>query len=293
MKAGGTVEWTDFKKKPEKPKKKVTKKKKSNFSLVKFIAKIAGVLFLLGLVFFILVFIGVFGPVPSNQQLQDIKNPVASEVLSADGKVLGRYYVENRSSVKFSEISPNVIKALIATEDSRFYEHRGIDEIALMRVFVKSILLHDHSSGGGSTLRQQLAKNLYPRVNLEPISMPVNKIREGIIAYRIERIYSKEDILTLYLNTVPFAENIFGIEVAAERFFSKSPNELSIPEAATIIGMLKANNYYNPHSNPDRARERRNVVIDLMAKHEYISKTDAEKFKANPLVLKYSPISYT
>ena len=293
MKAGGTVEWTDFKKKPEKPKKKVTKKKKGNFSLVKFIAKIAGVLFLLGSVFFILVFIGVFGPVPSNQQLQDIKNPVASEVLSADGKVLGRYYVENRSSVKFNEISPNVIKALIATEDSRFYEHRGIDEIALMRVFVKSILLQDHSSGGGSTLSQQLAKNLYPRVNLGPISMPVNKIREGIIAYRMERIYSKEDILTLYLNTVPFAENIFGIEVAAERFFSKSPNELSVPEAATIIGMLKANNYYNPHSNPDRARERRNVVIDLMAKHEYISKTDAEKFKANPLVLKYSPISYT
>lgn len=293
MKAGGTVEWTDFKKKPEKPKKKVAKKKKSNFSLVRFIAKIAGVLFLLGALFFILVFVGTFGPVPSNQQLQDIKNPIASEVLSVDGKVLGRYYVENRSSVKFSEISPNVIKALVATEDSRFYEHRGIDEIALLRVFVKSILLQDHSSGGGSTLSQQLAKNLYPRVNLGPISMPVNKIREGIIAYRMERIYSKEDILTLYLNTVPFAENIFGIEVAAERFFSKSPNELSVPEAATIIGMLKANNYYNPHSNPDRARERRNVVVDLMAKHDYITKTEAEEFKADPLVLKYSPITYT
>ncbi|MBK6285446.1 MAG: transglycosylase domain-containing protein [Draconibacterium sp.] len=215
------------------------------------------------------------------------------EVLSSDGKVLGRYYVENRSSVKFNEISPNVINALVATEDSRFYEHRGIDEIALLRVFVKSILLQDHSSGGGSTLSQQLAKNLFPRVSLGPISMPVNKIREGIIAYRMERIYSKEDILTLYLNTVPFAENIFGIEVAAERFFSKSPNELNVPEAATIIGMLKANNYYNPHSNPDRAKERRNVVIDLMAKHEYISKTDAEKYKAIQLVLKYSPISYT
>jgi penicillin-binding protein 1A len=293
MKAGGTVEWTDFKKKPEKPKKKGAKNKKSNFSLVKFIAKIAGVLFLFGALFFILVFIGALGPVPSKQQLQVIKNPIASEVLSVDGKVLGRYYVENRSSVKFSEISPNVIKALVATEDSRFYEHRGIDEIALLRVFVKSILLQDHSSGGGSTLSQQLAKNLFPRVSLGPISMPVNKIREGIIAYRMERIYSKEDILTLYLNTVPFAENIFGIEVAAERFFSKSPNDLSVPEAATIIGMLKANNYYNPHSNPDRARERRNVVIDLMAKHDYISKPEAEEFKADPLVLKYSPITYT
>ncbi len=250
-------------------------------------------MFLLGALFFILVFIGALGPVPSKQQLQVIKNPIASEVLSSDGKVLGRYYVENRSSVKFNEISPNVINALVATEDSRFYEHRGIDEIALLRVFVKSILLQDHSSGGGSTLSQQLAKNLFPRVSLGPISMPVNKIREGIIAYRMERIYSKEDILTLYLNTVPFAENIFGIEVAAERFFSKSPNELNVPEAATIIGMLKANNYYNPHSNPDRAKERRNVVIDLMAKHEYISKTEAEKYKAIQLVLKYSPISYT
>lgn len=293
MKAGKTVEWTDFKKKPEKPKKKGSKKKKSNFSLVKFSAKVAGILFLLGTLFFVLVFIGALGPVPSKQELQVIKNPIASEVLSADGKILGRYYVENRSSVKFKEISPNVIKALVATEDSRFYEHRGIDEIALLRVFVKSILLQDHSSGGGSTLSQQLAKNLFPRVNLGPISMPVNKIREAIIAYRMERIYSKDDILTLYLNTVPFAENIFGIEVAAERFFSKSPIELSVPEAATIIGMLKANNYYNPHANPDRARERRNVVIDLMAKHDYISKVEAEEFKANPLVLKYSPITYS
>jgi penicillin-binding protein 1A len=295
MKAGGTVEWTDFKKKPEKPKKKgpKKKKKKGKFSMVKILATAAGVVFLLLSLLFILVFIGALGPVPSKQQLQIIKNPMASEVLSADGKILGRYYVENRSSVKFSEISPNAIKALVATEDARFYEHRGIDEIALMRVFVKSILLQDHSAGGGSTLSQQLAKNLFPRVDLGPMSMPVNKIREGIIAYRMERIYSKEDILTLYLNTVPFAENIFGIEVAAERFFSKLPSELSTPEAATIIGMLKANNYYNPHANPDRARERRNVVIDLMAKHNYISDVEAEKYKAEPLVLKYSPITYT
>ena len=294
--AGKVVEWTDFKQEPKKSKKPVrkgSKKEKGKFSLLKIITKIGGVLFLLGALFFILVFIGVFGPVPSKQQLTVIRNPMASEVYSVDGKVLGRYYVENRSSVKFEEISPNVIKALVATEDSRFYEHRGIDEIALLRVFVKSILLQDHSSGGGSTISQQLAKNLFPRVDLGPISMPVNKIREAIIAYRMERIYSKEDILTLYLNSVPFAENIFGIDVAAERFFSKSPIELNIPEAATIIGMLKANNYYNPHANPDRARERRNLVIDLMAKQDYISTIEAEEFKAKPLVLKYSPITYT
>lgn len=290
---GRTVEWTDFKSEPKKPKKKGNKKKKGKFSVVKLIARIAGALFFLVVLLFILVYIGVFGKVPSKQQLTVVRNPVASEVLSADGKVLGRYYIENRSNVKFKEISPNVIKALIATEDARFYEHRGIDEIALLRVFVKSILLQDRSSGGGSTLSQQLAKNLYPRVNLGPVSMPVNKMREAIIAYRMERIYSKEDILTLYLNTVPFAENIFGVDVAAERFFSKHPKDLSVPEAATIIGMLKANNYYNPHSNPDRARERRNVVIDQMAKHEFISVAEAEDFKAKPLVLKYSPITYT
>lgn len=290
---GSTVEWTDFKKQPEKQKKKGSKKNSGKPKLVKIIIGALALAIIFGALLFILVFIGLFGPVPSNQQLQDIKNPVASEVLSSEGKVLGRYYVQNRSYTRFDEISPNVVKALIATEDSRFYEHRGIDEIALLRVFVKSILLFDRSSGGGSTLSQQLAKNLYPRVNLGPLSMPVNKLREAIIAYRMERIYTKEEILTLYLNTVPFSENIFGIEVAAERFFSKSPKDLQIHEAAVLVGLLKANNYYNPHNNPERAKERRNVVIDLMTKNEYISKAKAEEYKSKPLVLKYSPITYS
>jgi penicillin-binding protein 1A len=161
-----------------------------------------------------------------------------------------------------------------------------------MRVFVKSILLFDRSSGGGSTISQQLAKNLYPRVNLGPLSMPVNKLRESIIAYRMERVYKKNEILTLYLNTVPFSENIFGIEVAAERFFSKSPKNLDVQEAAVLIGLLKANNYYNPHNNPERARERRNVVIELMKKNAYLTAEQAEMYKAKSLVLKYSPITY-
>lgn len=279
--------------KPPNNKKGDSKKRAGKFGLWKITLHTFAILFFLAILFFVFVFIGLFGPVPSNQQLQDIKNPVASEVLSADGKVLGRYYVQNRSYTKFDEISPNVVKALIATEDSRFYEHRGIDEIALLRVFVKSIVLFDRSSGGGSTLSQQLAKNLYPRVNLGPLSMPVNKLREAIIAYRMERIYTKEEILTLYLNTVPFSENIFGIEVAAERFFSKSPKDLKVHEAAVLVGLLKANNYYNPHNNPERAKERRNVVIDLMAKNDYITKAQAEEFKSKSLVLKYSPITYS
>ncbi len=239
-----------------------------------------------------MIFLGILGPVPSKKQLHEINNPVASEVYSSDGKILGRYYVENRSNVSYEEISPNVINALIATEDARFYEHRGIDEIALLRVLFKSILLQKSSSGGGSTLSQQIAKNLFPRGNYGPLSMPVNKIRESIIAYRLERIYSKQEILALYLNTVPFAENVYGIEVAAERFFSKTPKNLDVDEAAILIGMLKANNYYNPRTHPERSKGRRDVVIDQMAKYDYITTGQAEKYKSKPLKLKYRVISY-
>lgn len=280
------------KSKPTKKKKVGSKKKSGKLSFLKIALHSIAILIFLAILFFIFVFIGVFGPMPTKQQLQEINNPVASEVFSADGKVIGRYYIENRSDARFDEISPNIINALIATEDSRFYEHRGIDEIALFRVFVKSILLQNRSAGGGSTLSQQIAKNLYPRTDYGFFSLPVNKLREAIIAYRMERIYTKEEILTLYLNTVPFSENIFGIEVASERFFSKSPKNLEIQEAAVLVGMLKANNYYNPHNNPDRAKERRNVVLDQMAKNDFITTAEAEKYKAMPLVIKYSVITY-
>ena len=279
-------------KKPASRKKSKAGQTSKGRKIINLLLKTIVVLILLGTLFFTLVFLGVLGPVPTKKQLHEINNPVASEVFSADGKILGRYYIENRSNVAYDEISPNVINALIATEDARFYEHRGIDEIALMRVLVKSILLQKNSSGGGSTLSQQIAKNLFPRGNFGPLSMPVNKIRESIIAYRLERIYTKEEILALYLNTVPFAENIYGIEVAAERFFSKDPNNLDVDEAAVIVGMLKANNYYNPRTHPERAKGRRDVVIDQMAKYEYISAGQAEKYKEKPLKLKYRVISY-
>jgi penicillin-binding protein 1A len=280
------------KRKPTQRKKKGKQQDSKKFKFLKITGKIAAVLFLLGALFFILVFLGVFGPVPSKQQLHQINNPVASEVYSADGKIIGRYYVENRSNVTFDEISPNIINALIATEDSRFYEHRGIDELALLRVLVKSILMHNKSSGGGSTISQQIAKNLYPRVDYGPFSLPVNKLREAIIAYRLERIYDKHKILAMYLNTVPFAENIFGIEVASERFFSKKPAKLTVNEAAVLVGMLKANNYYNPRTHPERAKKRRNIVINQMVKYEYITEDEAKKYKGKPLDIKYRVISY-
>lgn len=257
-----------------------------------FLLKTAIALFLLAFLLFLIVYVGFTGPVPSTEELQKIKNPVATEVFANDGRLLGRYYIENRSNVSFDQISPNLINALIATEDSRFYHHRGIDEVALLRVFVKSVLLQNRSAGGGSTLSQQIVKNLYPRKSFGPLSMPINKLRESIVAYRLEKLYTKDEILTLYLNTVPFAENTFGVEVASERFFNKPPSKLDVHEAATLIGMLKANNSYNPRKNPERSLERRNVVIDQMQKYSYVSKAEAEMYKAEPLDLKYNLITY-
>jgi penicillin-binding protein 1A len=248
-------------------------------------------LFLL-LTLFALVYIGTFGQLPDSNTLVKIKEPVASEVYSKDNKLLGRFYTENRSNVNFREISPNLINALIATEDSRFYEHRGIDEWALLRVVVKTIFLVDRSSGGGSTLSQQIAKNIFGRKNYGPLTIPVSKIRESIIAYRLERLYSKEEILTLYLNTVPFGENTFGIELAAERFFSVRPSNLTIPQAATLVGMLKANNYYNPRTNPEHSILRRNTVISQMAKNKYITPAQAKIYSNAPLGLKYNYLVY-
>lgn len=279
-----------------KTKTSTRKKGSSNKSLGRrvffFLLKAGIALFLLGFLLFLIVYVGFTGPVPSSEELQKIKNPVSTEVYAADGRILGRYYIENRSNVSFDQISPNVINALIATEDSRFYHHTGIDEIALLRVFLKSVLLQDHSSGGGSTLSQQVAKNLYPRKSFGPLTMPVNKLRESIIAYRLEKLYTKDEILTLYLNTVPFAENTYGIGVASERFFNKPPSKLKVPEAATLVGMLKANNSYNPRKNPERSLDRRNVVIDQMLKYNYISVGEAKLYKAEPLNLTYNLITY-
>jgi penicillin-binding protein 1A len=248
--------------------------------------------FFLMSVLFILVYIGTFGELPDAETLMKIKEPVATEVLSQDGKVLGRYYVENRSSVTFKNISPNVINALISTEDARFYEHRGIDEWAVLRVFIKTIFMAHRSSGGGSTLSQQIAKNIFGRDNWGPLTLPVSKIRESIIAYRLEKLYSKNEILSLYLNTVPFGENTYGIGTAAERYFSTTPAKLTVPQAATLVGLLKANNAYNPRLYPERSLQRRNTVIHQMQKYNYLKEVDAMRYSQQPLGLKYSYLVY-
>lgn len=250
-----------------------------------------GVIFLscfLAITFFYqLVRLGAFGGIPNEQELSSINNYVASEVYSADSKLLGKYFIQERTHASYEEISPYIINGLIATEDARFFEHEGVDNRSLMRVLFKTLLLQDESSGGGSTISQQLAKNLFPRQNYGRISLAVNKIKEAIIAQRLEKVYSKKEILTLYLNTVSFGDNAFGIETAAERFFSKDSDEVNIQEAAVLVGMLKATHSYNPRLFPKNANRRRNVVLRQMEKYDYLKSEEADSLVQTPLVLKY------
>lgn len=242
-----------------------------------------GVLFLTAL----LVYSGLLGPLPGYPELRAIRNYNASEVYSEDGVLLGKYFIENRINADLEEISPNIIHALVATEDARFFEHSGIDLRAGLRVLVKSILLSDESSGGGSTLSQQLAKNLYPRREYMMLSMLVNKLREMFIARRLEKVYTKEELLRLYLNTVSFSENIYGIKVASQRFFNKAPGELNVEEAAVLVGMLKATTYYSPVRHPERALQRRNVVLRRMSAYGHLTAAEYDSLKALPLNVRY------
>lgn len=276
-------------------KKKPKRKKTQNLSLkkkiLKWIIDLVALLTVFFLILFFAVFIGVFGKIPSVNEVKNIQNYLASEIYSADNQLLGRYYIQNRTNVAYNRIPVHFINALIATEDARFYEHNGIDRRSVFRVIFKSILLHNESSGGGSTITQQLAKNLYSRKNVWILSMPVNKFREMIIARRLEKALSKKDILQLYINTVSFGENTYGIETAARRFFNKSPSQLKVEESAMLVGMLKGTNIYNPKINYDKAVQRRNVVLGQMVKYNYLKAAIADSLKKLPVRLDY--VKYT
>jgi penicillin-binding protein 1A len=231
---------------------------------------------------------GIFGPIPSKRSLTSIRQPIASEVYSTDSVLLGRYYLQDRTPTPFEKISPWVIQALIHTEDARFYEHSGIDYRSMARVVVKSILLRKSHAGGGSTLSQQLAKNLYPRKSHGFLTTPVGKVKEMTIAMRLESLYSKENLLELYLNTVPFGDNVFGIAAASERFFNKPPLDLAPEEAALLVGMLKGTHAYNPRIYPERAHERRNIVLLQMQRAGAIDQTLAKTLMATEVTLHYT-----
>ena len=243
-------------------------------------------------ILFSFVYIGIFGHIPSEYELKNIQNYLASEVYSADNVLLGRYYIQNRTNVDYEDIPQYLINALISTEDARFYKHSGIDKRSILRVLFKTILLQKEGSGGGSTITQQLAKNLYPRKNYSILTIPVSKFREMIIAVRLERVYEKKDILELYLNTVSFGENTYGIETASKRFFNKHPGELRIEEAALLIGMLKGTHIYNPKNQTEKSLHRRNIVLSQMVKYNYLEIEVADSLKKLPLRLNYRKLTH-
>lgn len=232
--------------------------------------------------FFIALSLGWLGFMPSFQELENPKSNLASEVISADQKVLGGFYIENRSNVHYYELSPWIVKALIATEDARFEKHSGIDGKALMRVVFGMVTNTD--KGGGSTITQQLAKNLFPRRHYyTPIGMGFAKLREWITAIKLERNYTKEEIAALYLNTVDFGSLAFGIKSAAKTYFDKAPSELNMQESALLIGILKAPSWFNPLRNQERATKRREVVLHQMLKYNYISRNEYDSVKLLPI----------
>ncbi|MEW4923249.1 transglycosylase domain-containing protein [Algibacter sp. 2305UL17-15] len=266
---------------------KVFKKKWVKWTLI---FGVSVLVFLVGL--YVSIYLGLFGKVPSTEELSTIKQEQATQVLDKDGKLIGKYYIYDRQPLIFEHFPQHLIDALVATEDARFYEHDGIDNVSLLRVFVKNLILQDKSAGGGSTITLQLAKNLFGRKDYLLFSMLINKFREAIIAKRIEEIYSKNEILMLYFNTVPFSDNTYGIESASLKFFNKPAEELTKPEAATLVGTLKANNYFNPRLHLKRSQDRRNVVLNQMVNYGYLPQDSLEFFKNQDLVLDYRSFNH-
>ena len=254
-----------------------------------------GGLWLLLLLFFTFFSIGWLGvEIPSFEMLENPNSIQVSEVISDDGEVIGYIGIENRSDVTYDHLSPNLIHALIATEDARFYDHSGIDLRSLGRVFFKTILGRKESSGGGSTVTQQLAKNLFKMRDLNRgHGLVATKFSEWVTAVKLEHTYSKQEILTMYFNTVDFGSNAFGIKTAAKTFFDKIPDSLDVDEAAILVGLLKAPTTYSPVLHPDRCKERRDVVLSQMNRYGYLSDDDLEKYKAKPIDMsRYTPQSH-
>ena len=250
----------------------------------------------LALLLLALLMVGTFASIPSFEELENPKSNLATELISEEGIVLCTFHVENRSYVRFEELAPPLVDALIATEDVRFYKHSGIDYKSLARVAVKSVLLGNvRSGGGGSTLTQQLAKSLFPRDTTQ-LSFPgakgvrlgVTKLKEWMTAVKLERNYTKEEILSMYLNSVFFGSNAYGIRAASLTFFSKYPSQLNTEEAALLVGMVNKPTRFNPVSNHDASKIRRNHVFSQMAKYGFITKAERDSLQQIPIVLAYT-----
>lgn len=240
------------------------------------------------MLFLFILGIKLFADLPETSELQNPKTNLATEVYSCDMKVIGKYYAENRTNVKFKEISPNVVKALIATEDARFYDHSGVDIRALLRA-ITGALRGSSSSGGGSTITQQLAKMLFPREDLHGLNLIIRKMKEWIIAVRLEREYTKEEIIALYLNRFDFVNNAVGIKSAAQIYFNTTPDSLKLEQAAVLVGMAKNPALFNPNRFHDRSEGRRNTVLQQMEKYGYIDAKELERVQKIPLKLVFRP----
>lgn len=272
---------------------KSRKRRKSGMGLIAWLWAAFGILILTIFIFFVLIYNGIIGYMPSVEELKNPRDRFASIIYSADGEEIGRYFRDtgNRVYADFDEISPHVVNALIATEDSRFLEHSGIDARAFMRVLFKTLLMQQRNAGGGSTITQQLAKQLYsPRSN-GFFSRALQKPIEWMIAVKLERFYSKDEILKMYLNQFDFLYNAVGIKSAAMVYFGKSPKDLNIQEAATLVGMVKNPAYYNPVRQNERTRQRRNVVFEQMKKAGMLTQAEVDELSALPLTLNFHKVS--
>ena len=251
-----------------------------------------------GLIAIFLVFLSInkgwIGFVPPVEELENPNYKFATQIISSDGKLLSTYSYsrENRVWTDYKDLSPALIEALISTEDVRFTEHSGIDFRALMRAIVKTGILRQSSSGGGSTLTQQLAKQLYTEVAGNKIERLFQKPIEWVIAVKLEKYYTKEEILTMYLNKYDFGNNAIGIKTAANTYFSKEPKDLTVEEAATLVGMCKNSSLYNPVRRNELTRERRNVVLSQMHKNDCLTSIEKDSLQETPLVLKYRRVDH-
>ncbi len=253
-----------------------------------------GLLVVSGILFFVLAYNGIIGYMPPVEELKNPRDRFASVVYSADGKEIGRYFrnTGNRIYADYDEISPHMVNALIATEDSRFMEHSGVDFRALMRVAFKTLLMGDKNAGGGSTITQQLAKQLYSPESSGLLSRALQKPIEWMIAVKLERFYSKDEILKMYLNQFDFLYNAVGIKSAAHVYFGKDAKDLNIQEAAMLTGMVKNPAIYNPIRKPERTIERRNVVLEQMYKADMITKDELDSLKNLPLGINFHRVDH-
>lgn len=262
-------------------------------SLIGFVSCIAAFFIYLGMVD--TNFLWLFGKSPGFSRIMNPETHQASEIYSADGKLIGKFFNENRTPVKFEDVNPTFWKVLVDTEDERFYKHHGIDFTGMLAA-AKDIIVH-HDARGASTITQQLAKNMF-RVRTQystgllgyipGIKMLVMKSKEWIIATKLELVYDKKDILTMYANTVDFGSNAFGIKTACKTYFNTTPSELTLDQMAVLVGMLKATTYYNPRINPKNSLKRRNIVLSNMLRHSDINRAQYDSISAKPITLNYS-----